>query len=186
MAERLSVAAPDLYEQFRQTAVAIADLYIVLGTIVEHAKELVPGEAVDELTDTWEASRESIRLLVDHLSPEDTNQRGTLRRLVEQMESEPAVQPPADDRFADLIAGELTGKPGELKRSTLARLRDQFFACWNSEPRTRTKRRKAQRAGIDYLEFAGTFVGSILRHEKVVELISLTKQLMSIRLQRGY
>jgi hypothetical protein len=56
---------------------------------------------------------------------------------------------------------------------------------WNSEPRSEEKRKRAAKAAIDYLEFGGTVVGSIPGSDKIVELLSLGRQLLSIRAKRG-
>jgi len=133
-----------------------------MGTIVEGARELVPGESVDELAIAWGESEGSMRELVGGL----------------------ISQPPVISHDV-LKHSQLTGPVGKVKRSTLGRLKDRFFMFWNSEPRTDEKRTKSADAASDYLEFGATVVSSIPGYEKVVELLSLGKQLISIRAKRG-
>src|SRR5262245_8491264 len=125
MPERIIVPAPGLPEESRQLAEAIADLHYVVGVIVEGAKELIPGEAVDDFTNAWQKSEPSMRTLVNNLiSPTPPN-------------VVPAIPP------ATLETAHLTGDVGKIKRSTLARLKDRFLMFWNSEPRNAEKRAKA-------------------------------------------
>lgn len=81
--------------------------------------------------------------------------------------------------------GELMGNPGRLKRSMVMRLKDRCFMWWNSEPRTRKKTAKAADAAEDYLELGATVMGSIPGWDKLVELMSTTKQLSGMRSRRG-
>ena len=74
---------------------------------------------------------------------------------------------------------------GKIKRSTLGRLKDRFFMFWNSHPRTDEKRTQAADAACEYLELGSTVVSSIPGYEKIVELLSLTKQLVGMRAKRG-
>jgi len=68
----------------------------------------------------------------------------------------------------------------------LGRLKDHFLMFWNSEPHTDEKISKAANGVCDYLELGSTVVGSIPGREKVIELISLVKQLVSVRAKRGF
>jgi hypothetical protein len=57
---------------------------------------------------------------------------------------------------------------------------------WNSIPRTDEKRTKAAEAVSPYLELGATVVDSIPGYDKVVELLSLAKQLVDQRAKRGF
>jgi hypothetical protein len=164
--ERIVVPEPAPNEERRQLAETIADLHYVSCIVVENASQLVPGEAVDELKLAWNQSEPSMRSLVNKLQ-------------VDYDEKETGFDPKV------LSEHELFGPSGSLKRSTLYRLKDRFLMYWNSEPRTDEKRAKAAEAGIDYLDCAATVVSSIPGMEKIVEIINLLKQLISIRLKRG-
>ena len=166
MPARIQVPVPQPSEESRQWAEALADLHYVVSLIVENARELIPGEAVDELTFAWKKSEASMATLVHSLtSPPPPN-----------------VTPIP---YTALEQAELTGDVGKIKRSTLVRLKDGFLMYWNSEPRTDDKRRIALGAASDYLEFSGTVVDSIPGSDKVVEVLSLVKQLVGIRAKRG-
>jgi hypothetical protein len=140
MPERIIVPTPGLPEESRQLAEGIADLHYVVGLIVEGAKELIPGEAVDDFTTAWQKSETSMRTLVQNLIP------------LTAPDAVPPISP------ATLQTAQLTGDVGKLKRSTLARLKDRFLMFWNSEPRNDEKRIKASEAAADYLEFGATEV----------------------------
>ena len=176
MANRISVSAPQTGEESRQLAEAVADLHYVVGIIVEHAKEFIPGEAVDEITQAWEKSQGSMRNLIAELDP-----------------SPPSPPPPPlpptrilpPINHDTLSAGELTGDVGRIKKSMLSRLKDRFFMFWNSEPRTVEKIAKAAEAACDYFEAWSTIMSSIPGHEQVVEFLSVMNQLINIRAKRG-
>jgi len=188
MPDRINVYPPDRFEESRQWAEAFADLHHVTSLVVERAKELIPGEAVDELTTAWNASNESFRVFIERLAPTDTNQRETLRNLAKQLAEAPASTAARHDlmaKFVDLEAGELTGDPGRLKRSLLGRLKDRVLMYLYSEPRTRKKTAKAADALVEYYDVGATVAGSIPGLDKVVEIISATKQFIAIRRNRG-
>jgi hypothetical protein len=166
MPNRIVVPGPEPQEEARQLAEAVSDMHYVSGTIVEAATELVPGESVDELRTAWFVSEPS------------------LRELVSSLYTVPPVKPPISPDT--LVKSELTGEIGKIKRSTLGRLRDRFFMFWNSEPRDDEKRMKAADAADDYLEYCGTVIESIPGYERVVELVSLIKQLIRVRSKRGH
>src|SRR5262249_25618101 len=93
--------------------------------------------------------------------------------------------PNATIKHPTLQQNELTSDVGRIKRSTLSRLKDRFLMFWNSEPRTDKKRKKAAEAASDYFEYGATVVSSIPGYDKVEELLSLGKQLLSTRAKRG-
>lgn len=155
-------------EERRRLAEAMSDLAKVVGIIVENGKELVPGEAVEELRVAWEESEKSMKHLVTNI-----------------MTGPPAGEPvPPHITLEKFKEHELTGAVGKLKRSMLFRLRDRFYMFWNSDPRTDNKRKNAGEAAYDYLELGGNVAASIPGYEKVVEFVSLTKQLVGLRLKR--
>jgi hypothetical protein len=164
MPHRIIVPGPAAIEESRQLAEAVSDVHYVMGTIVEGAKELIPGESVEELTTAWQASEESFQTLVTDL---------TL----------PAAQPKIQHQT--LVNSQLAGDVGKVKLSTLRRLKDRFFMFWHSEPRTDEKRGQAADAASNYLELSSTVVSSIPGYEKIVELLSLVKQLIDVRMKRG-
>lgn len=166
MAERIRVPEPDHTEELRQLAEVVADLHYVIGIVVENAPQLVPGEAVDELKGAWTEARQSIAHLVEALSP---TAEGSQEKI----------------SYATISKGQLTGEVGRAKKSLCRRLKERFLMFWNSEPRTDEKRAQAGDALEDYLEFGATLVSSIPGHEKVVELLSLIKQLVGLRKKRG-
>ena len=167
MPDRIPVTGPELSEERRQLAEAIADLHYVVAIIVENGKELVPGEAVDELRLAWTKSEESFKTLVQNLFPP------------------PNQTPPSPISDESLKAGQLTGEVGKIKRSLLARLKDRFFMFWFSEPRTDEKRAKAGEEACGLLEVGETLVSSIPGYEYVEEMLSLTRQLVGVRAKRG-
>jgi hypothetical protein len=167
--DRILVPLPVPAEESRQLAEAIADLHYTMDTIVGAARELIPGESVDELETAWDKSEGSMRQLVIDLGFLDSES--------------PIPQPPLSHQT--LVLSQLTGDIGKLKRSTLGRLKDRFFMFWNSAPRTDEKTAKSADAAGDYLEFGATVVSSIPGYEKVVELLSLGKQLVGCRAKRG-
>jgi hypothetical protein len=169
MPERIFVPTPEPPEELRQLAEAVADLHYVMGIIVENAKEFVPGEAVDELGAAWVTSEESMRRLVENLIPD--SYIGDIDTKIEH---------------ATLEQAQLTGAVGKAKRSILERLKDAFFMYWNSEPRTNEKRAGAVAAASELLEAGSTIVSSIQGYEYVVEILSITKQLMGIRAKRDH
>jgi len=165
MTDRLQVPGPSPDEERRQWAEAVADLHHVVSIVVENAPELVPGEALDELRLAWSKSKVSMEALVRNLTPGDST--------------------PANITYETLQRRELAGEVGKIKRSTLSRLKDRFLMFWNSQPRTDEKRLNASRAASELLEFADTVVGSIPGYEHVVEVLSLVRQLVRIRENRG-
>jgi hypothetical protein len=173
MPERIFIPGPSPDEESRQMAEAVADLHFVMGTVVDAKGELVPGEAVDELTSAWDASEGSMRQLAIDLVPSNVPL------------DLPAAQPRKTIPATVLETGALTGAPGRAKRTALQRFKDGFLMFWNSIPRTDEKRQKAAEAATPYLELGATVVGSVPGYEKVVELLSLTKQLVDKRAKRG-
>ncbi|SRR6266540_6933679 len=168
MPERISIPPPSEDEEMRQLAQVVADIHYVLSIIIEHATEFVPGEAVDELTAAWNISGQSLQQLVTDLYPTPP--------------SAPAWPP----LFQEIAKAELAGEVGQIKKSTFNRLRDRFFSYWFSEPRTEEKRTKAAEAAEALTEIAATVISSIPGREHVVEILSLTRQLIGVRLERGY
>lgn len=162
--QRITVPEPDPHEELRQLAEVVSDLHYVVSLIVDNATQLLPGESIEEVANAWNQSDQSMRDLADKLTTKDSTK---------------AIQ------YADLQKNELTGAPGKLKRSFLARVRDRFLQFWNSDPRTDDKRTKAAEAGAEYLEAGATVISSIPGYEKVVEILSLLKQLLGIRARRG-
>jgi len=169
MPTRIIVPEPQPGEELRQIAESVADLHFTISAIVESAGELIPGENVDELTDVWNTY-------------EGANENSSMHQLITNLTSPTAQEPISHETLAQ---SQLTGKVGKVKRSTLSRYIDRFFMYWNSEPRTDEKRIKSAEAASDYLEFATTFFGSIPGHDHIVELISLVRQLISLRVKRG-
>jgi hypothetical protein len=194
MAERISIAPPSLIEQHRQTAESIADVHYVVGIVVENATQFIPGEAVDELRAAWRRSEELLKELIRRIYP-GTAWGEDMRRSWETVLWEIEVQlqrdativtPSVPEPFVDLRPGDLLGESGRAKRSTLSRLKDAFFSFWYSEPRTDELRRSAMAGGSDYLNFAASFVGSIPGADKIVEILSLTSQLLELRARRKH
>jgi hypothetical protein len=173
MPEPIPIPGPLPEEESRQMAKAVADLHFVVATVVEARGELVPGEAVDELTSAWNASEGSMRQLAINLVPANVSL------------DLPPPQPRYPIPVGVLDNGDLTGAPGHAKRTALQRFKDGFLMFWNSIPRTDEKRTKAAGALSPYLELGATVVSSIPGYEKVVELLSLTKQLVDQRAKRG-
>jgi hypothetical protein len=164
MPNRIPVPNPTPEEESRLLAEAVADLHYVMALVVEGAMELIPGEAVDDFADAWATSQDSMVALVQNLTGLVPN---------------PIITP------LTLQQNELTGNVGRIKRSTLSRLKDRFLMFWNSEPHTDEKRTKAAESASDYFEFGSTVVSSIPGYDKVDELLSLGKQLLSTRAKRG-
>jgi hypothetical protein len=164
-----SVPDPTEAEQIRDLAESVADMHKVLAIIVDNASDFVPGESVDELREAWIASSESVAFVVEDLKLKAEKARKT--------------SPPQPD--AELTNAELLGKTGKAKRSFLRRLKEAFYAFWNSsEPRSEETRTNAAEAAVDYLEFGATVAGSIPGVEYFEEVISLVRQLISVRLKR--
>jgi len=65
MTDPIKVAEPKPEEELRQLAETVADLHGVISIIVENAKQLVPGEAVDELSQAWKVSEKSMKALAE-------------------------------------------------------------------------------------------------------------------------
>lgn len=169
MPDRIAVTAPSEAEQSRQLAEAIADLHEVIGIIVESRGELLPGEAVDELDRAWKEAGVSIEALVKRLDPGEQQTSNEDRKVLTD----------------DLRKAALLGETGKAKRSMLGRLRDRFLMFWRSEPHTEGKAGSAAGEATDYLELGATVVSSIPGQEKVVEFVSLVKQLVGLRARRG-
>jgi hypothetical protein len=182
-------------EEFRQWAAMVAELHYVIGLIVERAGELVPGEAIDELDNAWHAAQGSMKALVGNLYPaDDANRLGTLKNLHTEGPPQPpaASGPAAPPQPQNVLEGEidlrdsqLLGPVGELKRSTWRRLKDQFLMLLFSKPGTEDKTARTRDAACECLDLAATVVGSMPGYHKVVEFVSLTKQLVGIRNKRG-
>jgi len=173
MPNRFFLPGPSADEECRQLAEAVADLHYVMATVVEARGELIPGEAVDELTVAWEASESSMRQLAVNLVPD------WYRFPI------PPDPPPNRIPHAVLAERDLTGPVGQAKRSALQRFRDVFLMFWHSLPRTEEKKAKAAEAAGDYFDLGATVIGSIPGYEKAVELLSLIKQLVGFRAKRG-
>jgi hypothetical protein len=188
MAERIAVSGPDLMEESRQLAEVLADLHHVCQVIVENATFLVPGEAVEKLQAAWAVSERSLRALVSErlLMEHDANVRGSAKGAAKKIAGGPATPPELPPQLRELEEGELTGEVGALKRGGLRRGIEAFFMWWYSEPRSPEKIKKATQAAADVMEVAASVVSSIPHQEKVVEIISLFKQLLGIRLRRGF
>lgn len=169
MAERLSVPGPDHNEELRQLAEAVADLHYVVAIVVENAPQLIPGEAVDEVKKAWAEAGPSMAELVKNLHPPTESPQKQKSKI----------------GYDTIFKGQLAGEIGRAKKSLLNRLKDRFLMFWISEPRTDEKRAQAGPALADYLEFGATLVSSIPGYEKVVELLSLFKQLVGLRAKRG-
>jgi hypothetical protein len=138
MPTRIFVPGPEPIEESRQIAESVADAHYVLGTIVEDARGLIPGESVDELINAWPASEDSMKQLVSNLISSPPEPTSISHETLEQ--------------------NQLTGEVGRLKRSTFRRLIDRFFMFWRSEPRNDEKRKKATEAAMDCCDFAATFL----------------------------
>ena len=188
MAERIRVPEPDLWEEMRLTAKALSDLHHVLAVVVNNAKSFVPGESVDQLDTAWHLSESSIRVLAERFAPEENDQSGSVRALAERMSKGPAAQVSKEESQSyDLRGAELSGEVGQLKRSTLDRLKDSFFGWFYSEPLTKKKLAKAAGAASDYLDAAVMFVGSIPgAKESAVEIVALVRHLIGIRSKRKH
>jgi hypothetical protein len=174
MAERIFVPGPGESEELRQLSEAVADLHYMVEIIVENAKEFVPGEAVDELTQAWRTSSES------------------MQQIARRLYWFPPLAPPVDDDddseplFQAIAKAELTGDVGQLKKSMLRRLKDTFFMYWYSEPRNDEKRAKTADAAEKAVDFGATLISSIPHCEKVVEFLSVVKQLIGMRAKRDF
>ncbi len=169
MPTRLSTGEPDSLEEARRLAEAVADLHYTIGLIVEQPDEIIAGEAIEELKEMWATSGgEALASIV----------RGLTERNPEN-DADTAIS------HADLTMAGLTGAAGKAKRSLLHRLKDRFLMFWRSSPRTHEKRTSAAIAACDYLDFGSSVVGSIPGGSQAVEVISLVKQLIGIRLRRG-
>jgi hypothetical protein len=143
-----------------------------MGTIMEARGELIPGEAVDELSLAWEASEGVVRQLAVNLAPADATFPVA------------PVPPPETIPYTTLVGADLTGPVGKAKRSFLQRLKDRFFRFWHLLPRTDEARARAGEAAVEYLELGETVVSSIPGYEKAVELISLFRQLTGQKVKR--
>jgi hypothetical protein len=166
MPTRLVVPWPELPEERRLLAETVADLHYVLSLVVYWGEYLLPGESVEEMRSAWQMSEQGMATLVQRLIPS---------------------VPPSGEMLPDaaIVGADLTGAVGKVKRSMLGRLRDSFLMYWNSEPRTEEKRAKAGEAGANYFEFGATLVSSIPGQEKIVELLSLGRQLLGVRARRS-
>lgn len=176
MENSLPVPEPDPSEQVRLLAAAFSDLQTVVGLIVEKRGELLPGEAADELVSAWAESRESFEELKEELLRVAGLRSGPPSR----------SKSPIKLNMDSLKEHQLIGPVGTAKRSFLSRLRDRFYSYWNSLPLTDDKKTKAGEAAVDWFEFASSVAGSIPYAGKVEELLLLIKQLVSLRLRRGY
>jgi hypothetical protein len=172
MPTRISVPPPSTREEVRLLAEAVADIHTVLGIVVEHAEELVPGESVDDLRAAWFQSAKSMETLV------------TALLMSADLGYPNAVADPPVPLNA-LEKNDLTGEAGRSKRGLLSRLKDAFFRYWSSLPRTSDKQQRAIEAGAEYLEYGATVVSSIPGYDKVEELLLLAKQLLALRARRG-
>lgn len=175
MPQRITVPEPMPIEECRQLAEKVADLHYFLGCVVEGAKELVPGESVEDFIDAWNDAEKSFRDLVQ-----------TLTTLPVPPQPPPIPQPVGGPLTYDKLRLEqLTGRIGKAKRSMLGRLLDRFFSFRNSEPQTDEKRRGAIEAAGAAMQYAGTIISSIPGHEPIVELLEFGKSLVNWRRDRG-
>lgn len=158
MPDTIPIPLPIESEQHRQLCEAVAGLYYVVGLIVEHAKEFIPGEAIDELLAAWDTSKKSF---------------------------EEIATKPLDSIPQPIHQNELFGVTGRLKLSTLSRLKDSFLGFFFSHPLTDEKRARAADAVINYFEYGATVVSSIPGCDAIEEFLLLVKQLISIRAKRG-
>lgn len=173
MVQRITIPPASAAEETRLLASAIADVHHTLGTVVEHAESLVPGEAVEELRAAWASAEQSFEALVQAL----------LR--VGDTKTSSKGRPSVPLSYEALDENALTGSQGSAKISLLGRLRDTFRRCWNSLPRTVDSQQKASEAGADYLEYAATIVSSIPGYDKAEEFVLMVKQLLALRAKRG-
>lgn len=169
----LKVPNPDQYEELRQLAETINDLRNVINIIVKNANLFIPGESVDEIITAWETSENNMTKLVRDLIP--------YKEIVDDKEVVNSTI-----IFGELVEAQLTGDVGKLKKSNIRRLIDGFFKFWNTEPRTDEKRAGAMNAASELLDAGATIVSSIPGHEVLVEIISITRQLIDIRSSRGF
>jgi len=171
MPARILVRGPSADEEVRALAEVVSDLHYGVGVVVENATYLLPGEAVDELREAWsEGEKDFIQLV---------------RALDRKAQVVPPISPPVENvppiPHEVLAAHELTGPVGKAKRSLAQRLKDRFFSFWNAEPRSSEKIAGAREAAASWFEFGEAVVGSIPGWEKLVELLSLVRQLFSQR-----
>src|SRR5690242_10184263 len=102
MPERIIVRNPEFNEELRQLAEVIADIHYVIGIIVEERKELVPGEAQEELNDAWAESQVSLVALIDNLAPRDSEIKSRNKSIY---------------RMEDMQKAQLIGATGKFKRT---------------------------------------------------------------------
>ena len=179
--KRIQVPNPLPGEECRQLAVVISDLQSVIDIIIKDSHVLIPGEAIDDLMKVWGGPPHEDTTLSGG-SFIDTKIEELLKKLVLEFKN-PSLDKSIIPALTD--AG-LTGDIGRLKRLTICRLKDLFLMFWHSEPRTVEKIGKAATALIDYFELLATIVSSIPGYEMIVEFISLLKQLIGLRAQRGF
>jgi hypothetical protein len=184
MPTRLNIPEPDIYEERRQIAESVADLYYTMSTIKENAKEFIPGEAVEEFEAVWDESELSMRQLISNLIPELVNHIPPPNPPSMRDRSFPT--PTQNISTDDLEQHQLIGKVGKIKRNTLARFKDWFFMIWNSSslPHTEETIVQVRKAAVEYLDFGAIFVSSIPGYEQVEEFLSLGKKLVEFRINR--
>jgi hypothetical protein len=163
------VRDPDINEERRQLAEVINRLYYIMGVIVSHANEFVPGDLVEKLQFAWNESHQNIANLVLELNKQyPTRDEGLISN-------------------ASLEKNGLTKKSGALKRSWLGRLEDSFLVFFDIIPRTPEDTKNAARAARDCLEGGESVVESLAEfvpyHHQVKELISLIRQ--AVRMKWG-
>ena len=178
-----SVPEASRQEEIRQLAVTITDLRSVVAVIIENRLELLPGEAADELAAAWNRSETSFNRLAQDVY--------SLSNPLPPSKAAARSSSPDTHRTiteATLEEHQLLGPVGFAKRSLIARLKDAFYAYWNSLPRTDDKRIKAAHAAMDLCEGGASVAGSIggAVGGAVEEALLLIKQALSMRLRRGH
>ena len=165
--QQREVPQPDLKEQVRLVAQAVADMRSVLTIINQNALHFLPGESVDEMATAWEAALSTFdELLVRILA------------MMPRLASAPLMV-----GEQTLENHELLGVVGAAKTSLLRRMKERFFACWNTLPAQGLENTEAITAGMEYLEFAANTASSIPGGGSIKELLHLYKQQLRLRLK---
>jgi hypothetical protein len=179
-ATRINVPEPTAQEERRQLAETIAEIHSAMRTIIiEDNGELLPGESKDELKAAWSKSDKELRGVVQKLSSEQPSQPAGA--VTKARPTETALT------YKDLQSHGLTGAEGKAKRNWVKRKLDEFWAYWNSQPRTDEKRKQSAESAIGLLKISGTLLGSIpVVGEVLHEIASLVEQAVAGRMKRGY
>jgi hypothetical protein len=168
MADQIAIPDPSQEEEVRLLAKSLSELAATVDVIVSSAGELLPGEAVEELTRAWDASRLSFA--------------GLVKEVLALTERYPSTELTIET----LAKHELLGKVGNAKRSMLTRLGERFYSYWKSVPHTEEKVLRAGEAATDYLDYGATIAGSIPGAGSVEEILLLIKQAIGHRAKRGH